>query len=170
MPTSNKGTTEFPAHFVLLKWKGKNVCLSTVGKKFQLIEVNKQALFWKWKEWIEFREAWIKIFEHLLTYLGLSINGLLEMWLGLLTFYFRCPKSSQKIFLGSSRDIMQILHLRVSLHCTCTFPFKLRELKKRSKHFSFSEHFISTHNLFSWLFINIVRNWSLLLTLGTFKG
>ena len=36
-------------------------------------------------------------FKHLLTYLGLLINGLLEMWLGLLTFYFRSVKVSQKI-------------------------------------------------------------------------
>ena len=31
-------------------------------------------------------------------------NGLLEMWLGLVTFYFRRPKGSQKIFLHSSLD------------------------------------------------------------------
>ena len=31
-------------------------------------------------------------FEHLLTYLSLSINGLLEMWLQLLTFYFKILK------------------------------------------------------------------------------
>ena len=31
-------------------------------------------------------------FEHLLTYLSLSINGLLEMWLQLVTFYFKTLK------------------------------------------------------------------------------
>ena len=41
-------------------------------------------------------------FKHLLTYLSLSINRHLEIWLRLLTFYFRSLKGSQKIFLGSS--------------------------------------------------------------------
>ena len=43
-------------------------------------------------------------FEHLLSYLNISINGLLEMWGGLLNFYFRNQKGSQKIFFGSSLD------------------------------------------------------------------
>ena len=34
----------------------------------------------------------------------LMINFLLEMWLGLLTFYFRSLKGSQKILLGSSLE------------------------------------------------------------------
>jgi len=48
MPTSSEGMTEFhPAHFALLKQK----CLLTltVGKKFMLLKVNKQALYWKFK-------------------------------------------------------------------------------------------------------------------------
>jgi len=48
MPTTNEGTTEFPAHFALLKRKRKT-CSSTVGKKCLLIKVNKQALCWKIK-------------------------------------------------------------------------------------------------------------------------
>ena len=48
VPTSNEGTTEFPAHFALLKQK-RETCSSTTGKTFPLIKVNKQALFWKFK-------------------------------------------------------------------------------------------------------------------------
>ena len=54
-------------------------------------------------------------FEHLLTYLGLLINGLLEMWVGLLTFYFRSLKVSQKIFFGSSLE-MQLKYIRCKAH------------------------------------------------------
>ena len=37
-----------PCSFALLKRK-QNVCSSTAGKKFPLIKVNKQTLFWKFK-------------------------------------------------------------------------------------------------------------------------
>ena len=46
--TFSEGTTEFPAHFALLKRKCKK-CSLTVGKISPLITVNKQALFWKFK-------------------------------------------------------------------------------------------------------------------------
>ena len=48
MPATIEGTTEFPAHFALLKRKRKT-CLSTGDKKFPLIKVNKRALFWKFE-------------------------------------------------------------------------------------------------------------------------
>ena len=48
VPTSNQGTTEFPAHFALLKQKCET-CSLTMGKTFPLLKVNKQALFWKLK-------------------------------------------------------------------------------------------------------------------------
>ena len=67
--------------------KTSNVCSSTVGKKFQLVRVNKQALFWKLET-----PTLKSSFEHLLTYLSLSINGLLEIRLQLLTFYFKILK------------------------------------------------------------------------------
>ena len=41
---------------------------------------------------LETRNSNKSSFEHLLTYLSLSINGLLEMWLRLLTFYFKILK------------------------------------------------------------------------------
>lgn len=41
-------------------------------------------------------------FEHLLTNLSLPINGLLEMWFRLLTFYIRSLNCSKKIFFSSS--------------------------------------------------------------------
>ena len=41
-------------------------------------------------------------FKHLLPYLSLLINGLLEMWLGLLTFYVWILRGKQKIFLRES--------------------------------------------------------------------
>ena len=48
VPTSGEGMTEFrPAHLALLKQK----CFLTltVAKKFMLLKVNKQALYWKFK-------------------------------------------------------------------------------------------------------------------------
>ena len=41
---------------------------------------------------LETRNSNKSSFEHLLTYLSLSINGLLEMWLRILTFYFKILK------------------------------------------------------------------------------
>lgn len=52
-------------------------------------------------------------FKHLLTNLSLLINGLLEMWLGLLTFYFWSLKDSQKIFLGSNLECRQKIVLKL---------------------------------------------------------
>ena len=43
-------------------------------------------------------EALESSFEDLLTYLSLSISGLLEIWLGLLTFYLRSPEELPKPF------------------------------------------------------------------------
>ena len=48
-PTSNERTTEFSAHFALLKWKRKMCVCLHYAKKFLLIKVNKQALFWKFE-------------------------------------------------------------------------------------------------------------------------
>ena len=39
---------------------------------------------------------------HQLSHVTYFLNRLLEMWLGLLTFYFGSPRGSQKIFLDSS--------------------------------------------------------------------
>ena len=61
-----------PWSFALLKRK-QNVCSSTVGKKFPLIKVSKLKR-------VQFEAK--SSFEHLLTN-RLSINWLLEMWLGL---------------------------------------------------------------------------------------
>ena len=44
---------------------------------------------------------------------------------------------------------------------------KLREFDKRSKHFLLGDHFANSHNLFSWLFIDIVRRILMLVTLET---
>ena len=52
-------------------------------------------------------------FKHLLTYLRLLIDGLLEMRLGLPTFYFWSPKGSHKIFLGSSLECRQKIVLKL---------------------------------------------------------
>ena len=85
-----------------------NVCSSTVGKKFQLVRVNKQALFWKLET-----PTLKSSFEHLLTYLSLSINGLLEMWLQLLTFYFKILKyflRQQPCFQVTLRRLIAGLH------------------------------------------------------------
>ena len=49
MPTSNKGTTEFPTHFALLKQKCKTCVHRPHAKKFPLIKLNKQALFQKFE-------------------------------------------------------------------------------------------------------------------------
>ena len=52
-------------------------------------------------------------FEHLLTYLSLSINGLLEMWLQLLTFYFKILKyflRQQPCFQVTLRRLIAGLH------------------------------------------------------------
>ena len=70
--------------------KVKRVSVDRI-KKFPLLKVNKLI-----------RNSNESSFEYLLTYLSLSINGLREMWLGLLTFYFRSMKGSQNISLGSS--------------------------------------------------------------------
>ena len=42
------------------------------------------------------------IMKGLIKLLIFFLIGLLEMWLGILTFYFRSPKGSQKIFLAGS--------------------------------------------------------------------
>ena len=49
MPTTNEGTTEFPAHFALMKRKRKTCVRQLFGKTFSLIKVNKQAVFRKSK-------------------------------------------------------------------------------------------------------------------------
>ena len=64
------------------------MCSLTVGKKILLLKVDKQI---QNSNKLNF-ETHESSFEYLLTYLRLSINGLLEMWLGLLTFYFRSLK------------------------------------------------------------------------------
>ena len=48
-PTSNEQTTEFSAHFALLKWKRKMCVCLHYTKKIPPIKVNKQALFWKFE-------------------------------------------------------------------------------------------------------------------------
>lgn len=73
---------------------------------------------WTWsadksKQMNTFLEIWISnksIFNHVLTYLSLSINGFLEIWLGLLTLYFRNPKNSQQISLGSNLAYYDLAH------------------------------------------------------------
>jgi len=42
MPTSNERTTEFPAHFALLKWKHK---MSTLGKKISADKSKQTSTF-----------------------------------------------------------------------------------------------------------------------------
>ena len=70
-------------------------------------------------------------FKHLLTYLSLSINRHLEIWLRLLTFYFTSPNGSQKIFLGSSLGPMLELSLLVC-QITAIWLFELLSLKLSS--------------------------------------
>ena len=64
------------------------MCSLTVGKKILLLKVDKQI---QNSNKLNFETHELS-FEYLLTYLRLSINGLLEMWLWLLTFYFRSLK------------------------------------------------------------------------------
>ena len=109
VPTSSEGMTEFrPAHLALLKQK----CLLTltVGKKFMLLKVNKQALYWKFKTQTNqvSRQVNGVLSIYLLYLLTFSISGLLEMWLCLLTLYFRSQKSSQKIFLDRAALIRRL--------------------------------------------------------------
>ena len=79
-------TTEFPAYFALLRWKHKTLVVDC-GQK---ISTDKSA------QTSTFQDAWIKFLASF-TYLSLPVNGILEMWLGLLTFNFRSSKGSQKI-------------------------------------------------------------------------
>ena len=48
MSTTNEGTTEFRAHFALLKRNVKHVFVDR-SQKISLIKANKQALFWKFE-------------------------------------------------------------------------------------------------------------------------
>ena len=106
-----------PCSLCAFEMKTLNVCLSTVGKKFPLLKINKQI-------WNSNKLS----FECLLTYLSLSINRLLEMLLRLQTFYFNGSlKGSQKIFLGSSLlglQWMRCLLGRVKAACldACLYP------------------------------------------------
>lgn len=109
VPTSSEGMTEFrPAHLALLKQK----CLLrlTVGKKFMLLKVNKQALYWKFRTRTNqvSRQVNGVLSIYVLYLLTFSISGLLEMWLCLLTLYFRSLKSSQKIFLDRAALIRRL--------------------------------------------------------------
>ena len=106
-----------PCSLCAFEMKTYNVCLSTVGKKFPLLKINKQI-------WNSNKSS----FQCLLTYLSLSINRLLEMSLRLQTFYFnRSLKGSQKIFLGSSLLGLQRMRCflgRVKAACldACLYP------------------------------------------------
>ena len=107
VPTSSEGITEFrPAHLALLKQK----CLLTltVGKKFMLLKVNKQALYWKFRTRTNqvSRQVNGVLSIYVLYLLPFSISGLLEMCL--LTLYFRSLKSSQKIFLDRAALIRRL--------------------------------------------------------------
>ena len=102
MPTSSEGRTEFPAHFALFKRKHKACVLD----RMQKISTDKSKQTSTLLEIRNINKLSFKTcdssFEHLLTYFSLLINGLLEMWLRHLTFYFRSWKHSQKIFSRSS--------------------------------------------------------------------
>ena len=90
------------------------MCLSTLRKKISADKSKQTSTF------LEIRDSNKSTFEmhdlsfkHLLPYLSLLINGLLEMWLGLLTFYVWSLKGKQKIFLSSSLECRQKIVLRL---------------------------------------------------------
>ena len=75
-----------------------------------LLKVNKQALYWKFRTQTNqvSRQVNGVLSIYLLYLLTFSISGLLEMWLCLLTLYFRSQKSSQKIFLDRAALIRRL--------------------------------------------------------------
>ena len=79
------------------------MCLSTLRKKISADKSKQTSTFLEIrdsnKSTFEMHES---SFKHLLPYLSLLINGLLEMWLGLLTFYVWILRGKQKIFLRES--------------------------------------------------------------------
>lgn len=79
------------------------MCSLTVGKKFLLIKVNKLV-----STFLEIPNSWIEThkssFEHLLSYLSLSISGPLECGVGSYKFILGAQGAPQKIFFGSSLD------------------------------------------------------------------
>ena len=79
-------------------------------KIYMLLKVNKQALYWKFKTQTNqvSRQVNGVLSIYLLYLLTFSISGLLEMWLCLLTLYFRSQKSSQKIFLDRAALIRRL--------------------------------------------------------------
>ena len=90
MLTSSEGTTEFHAHFALLF--NENVKRVFINHR-QTISADKSKQTSTFLEIRNLNESSFKLhessFEHLLSYLSLSISGLLDMWLRLLTFYFK---------------------------------------------------------------------------------